>query len=206
MMLRRNLFAVFAAATTSGVLACSGESPQTSTTIEDPTATVTDALNRIDACSSAADACDADAGPTDAGGSCRQGMCSCLEHVGHDGDGGRGAFAFDGGARGDSAIEAAIEACLDDLRTCAQSTTDPRTCAGDAIACVKAAIGIPADAGPPSRQPPSFDGGGRPFPSFDASFPGRPGSGFDGDSGFPAKGGTGPKSPTGGRDTDAGWP
>lgn len=204
MMLRRNVFVILAAAATGGVFGCSGESPQTSTTTEDPTATATDALSRIGGCSSAADACESDAGLPDAGGSCRQGMCSCLERVGHDDDGGRGAPTFDGGVRGNSAVDAAIEACLDDLRTCAQSTTDPRTCAGDAIACLRSAVGIPADASPPSRPHPTFDGGGLPFPSFDAgSFPGRPGVGFDGGSGFPAKGG---KGGSGGRDTDAGWP
>jgi hypothetical protein len=201
MMLRHSVFAILAAATAGGVFGCSGESPQTSTSTEDPTATATDALSRIGGCSSAADACEDDAGLADAGGSCRQGMCSCLEHVGHDDDGGRGEPTFDGGVRGHSAVDAAIEACLDDLRTCAQSTTDPRTCAGDAIACLKSAVGIPADASPPSR--PAFDGG-LPFPSFDAgSFPGRPGVGFDGGPGFPGKGGNGG---IGGRDTDAGWP
>jgi hypothetical protein len=177
MTLRRNVFAMLAAVTTGGVFGCSSESPQTSTTTEDPTATATDALTRITGCSSAADACDTDADAPDAG-TCRQGMCSCLERIGH-GDGGRGDFAFDGGA---FAVDAAIEACLDDLRTCAQSTTDPRTCADEAITCVKAALGVPGDASPPSRPLPSFDAG---------SFPGRPGSGFDHDAGFPAKGGTG---------------
>jgi hypothetical protein len=207
MMIRRNVLLILAAATTGGVFGCSGQSPQTSATTEEATATATDALSRIGGCSSVADACEGDAGPPDAGGSCRQGMCSCLEHVGHDDDGGRGDPAFDGGVRGNSAVDAAIAACLDDLRTCAQSATDPRTCAGDAIACVKSAVGMSADAGPPSRQRPTLDGGGRPFPSFDAgSFPGRPGSGFDGGSGFSGKGSGGPNGGPGGRDTDAGWP
>jgi hypothetical protein len=128
-------------------------------------------------------------------------MCSCLEHVGHGGDAGRPSF--DGGFFGGSATGAAIEACLGDLETCAQGSTDPRTCAEDAVTCIKTALGIPDDAGFSSRPHPSFDGGGFPFPSFDAgSFSGPTGHGSD-DAGFPAKGGGKGGS---GRDFDASWP
>jgi hypothetical protein len=183
-MHHRVLFAVPALA--AAVAACSGQSPQQGAGNEGLTTTATDAINAVQGCSGTADACDADAGE---GGSaeCRKGMCSCLSRLGPDSDGGH--RAFDGGGSVSSADFAAIDACFRDLRTCAAGSTDPKTCAENAISCLEAAIGS-ADGGGFPIPHPSFDAGAFPHPGFpgadDGGSPGKtPGPVWVFDGGHP---------------------
>ncbi len=190
-MLHRTSLAILCAATIGGVMGCSGEAPQSGPS-DESTAIATDAISRVEGCSSDMSTCESDAG--DPGGRCRASMCSCLGKVGPGDDAGR-KMRPEGDGAADVDGRAAVDACLSDLKTCVRGSTDPRTCADEAIKCLKAADrrggpddrdgAAPARGMPPVGRP-MFDGGKPSFPgrpSFDAGPP--PHFPDFGDAGFP---------------------